>query len=184
MQIPAFTELANKIEDILSESLDGKAHIKVYTENSEDLLDEVSIIDHQKFRENLQYDKNELRERFSKPGFLCMILYLDDAPTAFDYGYNNPKEATYFSDSSATLIERKKIGRYLGLLELVYLYEKGYTALYFTTEEMDESGRPLRQIWENMGYKTVSISPDGSVDMMLEITKEVVLRQINKTLKA
>ena len=183
MQIPPFTELLQTIETNLQKTLEGEAIFKVYTDYSEELLQEIIGIDHVKFREALQYDVEELRNRFSSPGFLCMVLYLDGAPIGFEYGYNHTIDGTYFSDSSATLIERKGIGGYLGLLELVYLYENGYEALYYTTEEMDQAGRPLRQIWENMGYKTVSISPDGSVDMMLEITEEVVARQVKKIMR-
>lgn len=182
MQIPSYNELVKTIEKALTETLNGEAILKTYTINTEELLDEIIEIDTAKFRESLRYSREELTERFNSPGFTCIVLYLDEAPIAFDYGYNHTMKGTYFSDSSATLIERRRIGGYLGLLELVYLYENEYEALYFTTEEMDESGRPLRQIWENMGYRTVSVSPDGGVNMMLEINKEVVLRQIKKML--
>lgn len=180
MQLPPFLELVAKIEKILSESLGGEAVFKIYLKSDKVLLNEIMSIDHQKFREDLIYDITELEERLNNPGFICMVLYLDMKPIAFEYGYNDSEERAYFSDSSATLIERKGIGGFLAVLELVYVYEKGYEVINFTTEEMDESGRPLRQIWENMGYKTVSVSPNGSVEMMLEITTDVVMERIKK----
>ncbi len=180
MQVSSFTELVVYTEKILSESLGGKAVFKVYVESDEALLAEIISIDHQKFREDLRYDIDELRMRFNNPGLFCLVLYLDEKPIAFDYGYNDSERGKYFSDSSATLIERKGIGGFLGILELVYLFEKGYDAVNFTTEKLDESGRPLQQIWENMGYRTVSVSPSGSVNMTLEITPEVVEERAQK----
>ena len=168
-----------KTEETLGEKLQGKVSIEVHTHNNEKLLDELTLIDTAKFREELRYDRDELRQKLASPGAFCLMVYLNGEPVAFDYGYNN-SEKVYFSDSSATLIERQGIGKMLGVLELVYLYEKGYDSLLFTTEEMDEMGRPLRQIWENQGYKTVSIAPDGGVDMMLEITPEVVQERVRK----
>lgn len=180
MQFPTFQELLKKTEEILNETLQGKTTIEIHSHNNERLLKEITMIDNAMFREELRYDKNELKQIFRKPGLFCIIVYMDGEPIAFDYGYED-SEKVYFSDSSATLIERKGIGKMLGVLELVYLYEKGYNSLKFTTEEMDEMGRPLRQIWEKQGYKTVSVSSDGGVDMMLEITPEVVAERVHKT---
>ena len=179
MQVPSLTELLRKTEDILGEKLQGKVSIEVHTHNNEKLLTELVMIDTAKFREELRYNKEELQQKLGKPGAFCLMVYLNGEPIAFDYGYND-SEKVYFSDSSATLIERMGIGKMLGVLELTYLYEKGYDSLLFITEEMDEMGRPLRQIWENQGYKTVSIAPDGGVDMMLEITPEVVQERVRK----
>jgi len=68
----------------------------------------------------------------------------------------------------------------LAVLELVYLYERGYSAVKFTTEELDQAGRPLRLIWEKRGYRTVSSDPLTGVTMMLEITADVVNERIEK----
>ena len=179
MQVPSLTELLRKTEDILGEKLQGKVSIEVHTHNNEKLLDELTMIDTAKFREELRYDRGELKQKLGSPGAFCLMVYLDGEPIAFDYGYD-VSERVYFSDSSATLIERQGIGKMLGVLELMHLYEKGYESLLFTTEEMDEMGRPLRQIWEHQGYKTVSVAPDGGVDMMLEITPEIVAERVQK----
>jgi hypothetical protein len=183
MQVPSFDELVRKTEEILGEKLQGKVSIEVHTHNNETLLDELTMIDNAKFREELRYDRAELKQKLSNPGTFCLMVYLNGEPIAFDYGYDD-SDKVYFSDTSATLIERKGIGKMLGVLELVHLYEKGYDSLLFTTEEMDEQGRPLRQIWENQGYKTVSVAPDGGVDMMLEITPEIVTERVHKVYNA
>jgi len=85
MQVPSFTELVVYTEKILSESLGGEAVFKIYDKNNEALLTEIISIDHQKFREDLRYDIDELRLRFNNPGFFCLVLYLDEKPIAFDY---------------------------------------------------------------------------------------------------
>jgi hypothetical protein len=179
MQVPSLTELLRMTEDALGEKLQGKVSVEVHTHNNEKLLTEITMIDTVKFREELRYTRDELKQKLGNPGAFCLMVYLDGEPIAFDYGYDE-SDRVYFSDTSATLIERKGIGKMLGVLELVHLYEKGYDSLLFTTEEMDEMGRPLRQIWENLGYKTVSVAPDGAVDMMLEITPEVVEERVRK----
>ena len=66
----------------------------------------------------------------------------------------------------------------LAVLEMVYLLEAGYRAVKFTTEELDQAGRPLRQIWENLGYRTVSVD-SGDVTMMMDITPQLVNSRVN-----
>lgn len=68
----------------------------------------------------------------------------------------------------------------LSVLELEYVYEKSYESLLFSTEEIDDMGRPLRYIWENMGYKTISAATDEGVDMMPEFTPEIVAERVQK----
>ena len=101
-------ELLSKAEEALREKLQGKVSIEVYTHNNEKLLKELTMIDAAKFGEKLRYNKDELRQKLSSKGTFCLMVYLESKPIAFDYGYNNT-DRVYFSDSSATLIERKGI---------------------------------------------------------------------------
>ena len=182
MHIPKLIEAIRQAETILSETLMGEVKIKTYHANSTEIIKAIISIDSAKFRKELQYDEEELKQRISKPGFFCIVAYLDDEPVGFDYGYDE-EDGVFFSDSEATMIERKGIGRILGILELLYLYEKRYQSLKFTTEEMDESGRPLREIWEKQGYMVAERYPDGGVDMMLEINQQVVAERVQKNLR-
>jgi len=50
-----------------------------------------------------------IEQRMMKPGFLCLLVYLEDKPIAFEYGYDE-SDGVYFSDSQATLIEGKGVG--------------------------------------------------------------------------
>ncbi len=183
MYIPTLLEAIEKAETILSQSLGGSVEIKGYTSPSHALLRKVRRIDSAKFRKELRYSDEELTQRTSIPGFYCLIVYLNGDPVGFDYGYNDSEDGVYFSDSAATLIEKKGVGRLLGILELLYLYENGYSAVKFTTEEMDEAGRPLRQIWEKQGYRTVQIFPDGCVDMILEINPSIMAERVQNNLR-
>jgi hypothetical protein len=179
MQVPSLEEVLRSSENILSNSLCGEAKISTHGGVDEELLDKVYAMDHDRFRRELWYDREELREKFSRAGFFCLLVSLNDEPIAYDFGYD-VGEGVFFSDSSATVIERKGIGTVLAVLELVYLYEHGYGAVKFTTEELDQAGRPLRLIWEKRGYRTVSSDPLTGVTMMLEITADVVKERIEK----
>jgi len=182
MQVPSLEEVLRSSESILSNSLCGEAKISTHRGVDEKLLGKVYAMDHDRFRRELWYDREELREKFGRAGFYCLLVSLNDEPIAYDFGYDDAEEGVYFSDSSATMIERKGVGTVLAVLELVYLYERGYSAVKFTTEELDQAGRPLRLIWEKRGYRTVSSDPLTGVTMMLEITADVVNERIEKYL--
>lgn len=73
---------------------------------------------------------------FNEPGFFCLLVYLDNEVVAYDFGYD-VGDGIFFSDSTATLIEKKGIGTILAVLEQVYLYENEYQQVRFKTEELD-----------------------------------------------
>ncbi len=182
MCIPTLQEAIQLAKKKLSASLDGKVDVLTCTKLDEQVLESIFRIDHAKFRQNLWYTRDELRNRMDKAGFFCLIVYLDSIPIAYDFGYDDEDKGVFFSDSSATTIERKGIGTILAVLEMVYQYEAGYSSVKFTTEEMDQDGRPLRQIWENLGYRVISIDSENTITMMLDITKETLYERVKKHL--
>ena len=177
---PLFEDALRRAVERAEEKLEQDCGITVHTHLSDRLIAQLEGIDHEKFRRELWYDREELREKFGRAGFYCLLVSLNDEPIAYDFGYDDAEEGVYFSDSSATMIEKKGVGTVLAVLELVYLYERGYSAVKFTTEELDQAGRPLRLIWEKRGYRTVSSDPLTGVTMMLEITADVVNERIEK----
>ena len=183
MQILKFKEVLKRSEDILSESLNGVVQIKSHKKLSEELVTGIKSIDSKKFREELQYDESDLSTRASLPGFYCLLVYLNDELIAFNYGYEDSEDGVFFSDSAATLIERKGVARLLGLLELLHVFESGYKKIKFTTEEKDELGRPLREIWEKQGYITEKTYTDGNIDMVLKVNPSIVAERIIKNLR-
>ncbi|MFH0849653.1 MAG: hypothetical protein V1924_01790 [Candidatus Bathyarchaeota archaeon] len=178
MEAPSLRDVLMYAERRLSGSLGGDVRISAHTRLDEGLVAKIAAIDHVKFRRELWYTGEELRARVGRPGFFCLMVELDGEPVAYDFGYRDEEEGVYFSDSSATLVERKGVGTVLAVLEMVYLLESGYRAVKFTTEEYDQAGRPLRQIWENLGYRTVSVDASG-VTMMMDITPQLVNSRVN-----
>jgi len=136
----SFEETRRKAEAKLIGALGGACSIVVYHELSENLLGEVEEIESRQFRRELRYTREELSSRSRKEGFTCLMVYLDGEAVAFDFGYDDAEEGAYFSDSAATIIERRGIGAALTALEALYCFEAGYRSVKMITEEEDESG--------------------------------------------
>lgn len=178
-QIPAYEELKRLAEEKLSKSLNGDSNVKLIKGYDKETLKIICEIDHEKFREELQYDTSEIEERMRKPGYLCFLVYLNGKPIAFEYGYDEDN-GVYFSDSQATLIEGKGIGTTQFALEILYLYHRGYTKIKLTTEEMDEKGRTLSNFWERMGFIKTCENNEGNVEMELDLTPEAAKYQYER----
>lgn len=180
--IPGFPELLRLAETKLTQRLGGRTRIRFIMGYDEGVMGIIHSIDREKFREELRYTLLEIEQRMNKPGFLCLLVYLDDKPIAFEYGYDS-SENVYYSDCQATLIEGKGIGTTQFALEILYLYKKGYKQITLSTEELDEQGRTLRSIWERMGFSVTNRDPNGNVDMMMELTPESVYYQYEHYIK-
>ncbi len=165
--IPPFPELVREAENRLSRVLKGRLVISIHRELDETLKTAIQTIDHEKFREELRYSRDELDTRTGKKGFLCLLANLDGRTVAFDYGYEDEEEGTFYSDSTATLIEGKRVGSTLFALEILHSYHQGYKRTKQSTEEQDDKGRPLTQIWGRLGFEAVSMDPSGNIEMVL-----------------
>ena len=177
-QIPEYEELRRMAEDKLGKALNGECSIRLVKGYDEEILKIIKKIDHTKFREELQYDQKEIRERMEKPGFMCFMIYHNGEPIAFEYGYDDGEKA-YYSDSQATLIEGKGVGTTQFALEILYLYHNSYNIVRLSTEEQDEQGRALRSFWEKMGFR-VTKEYDGTIDMELDLTHEAAQYQYQR----
>ncbi len=113
MQVPSLEEVLRSSERILSDSLCGEVKISTHRGVDLNLLGKVYAMDHDRFRRELWYDREELREKFGRAGFFCLLVSLNGEPIAYDFGYDDAEEGVYFSDSSATMIERKGVGTVL-----------------------------------------------------------------------
>jgi hypothetical protein len=171
---PSFEDYRRRAEAKLGSSIGGNCRITVVHEMNEDLLRIIKEIENERFRRELRYTKRELRKRSRLPGFVCLMVYVDERPVAFVFGYDDSEEGAYFSDSSATLIERKGVGSTLSALEVLYCFEKGYRKSKMITEEVDESGRRLREYWERFGLKVTGFDPEAGVLMGVDLTPENV----------
>lgn len=170
--VPLFLDSVKEAENRLSRLLGGRCEISIHRELDAGLISAIESIDHEKFRRELWYDREELDERRGRRGFLCLIARLDGRAIAFDYGYEGDEEGVFFSDTTATLIEGKRIGSTLFALEIIHSYENSLEYTKLTTEEVDETGRPLTLIWSRLGFEKVSSDPSGNVEMALRHTPE------------
>ncbi len=178
-QIPDYEILEKMAEEKLEKRLNGKCRVKLVRGYEEETLRIIRDIDHRKFRAELQYSGKEIEERMRMPGFLCVLIYLDGVPIAFEYGYDIG-DGVYFSDSQATLIEGKGVGTTQFALELLYLYQRGYRKVQLTTEELDEQGRALRSFWGRMGFVKIGENEDGNVEMEMELNPETARYQYER----
>jgi hypothetical protein len=181
--LPTFDKALGEAEEMLSRSLNGVCEIRVHRDLDEKTIETVRSIDNEKFREELHYSRDELTERAKVKGFFCVIAHLDGKPIGFDFGYQDCHDNVFFSDDTATLIEGKRVGTVLFALEIIHSYYQGYTETKLSTEEYDEVGRPLVQIWGRMGFEVSIKKPDGNVEMMLELSESNVRRIYEKYIK-
>jgi hypothetical protein len=170
----SFKDYLGMAEAKLSTVLCGRCRVAVYHEMNKDLLKVIGEIEDERFRSELRYSERELTNRSKKRGFTCFIVYHEERPMAFVFGFDDPEGGVYFSDSAATLIERKGVGSILTALEMRYCLEKGYRSEKMITEELDESGRKLREYWERFGFRVTGVNPKIGVQMRLELVPEIV----------
>jgi len=174
VEVPSFKEALKGAEAKLSGDLGGACSVVVYHEFSGDLFREIEEIESRRFRQELRYTQEELSSRSRREGFTCLMVYLDGEAVAFDFGYDDAEEGAYFSDSAATIIERRGIGAALTALEALYCFEAGYRSVKMMTEEEDESGRRLREYWERLGFRVTGVDPSAGVEMRLDLGPVVV----------
>ena len=173
--VPSFEDAVESAQRKLSLALERPCEISLHDSLDDELIEAIAAIKREKFRKESRYGRNELVSRGRMDGFMCLMVHLDGEPIAYDFGYNDEEEeGAFFSDSSATLIERKGIGSTLTALEAVYCYGSGYGSVKMTTEEEDEAGRLLRSFWERLGFKTISSDQTESIEMKLELTSRAV----------
>ena len=179
---PSFTDYLLKAEARLSGALGGSCRVAIHHEMNRDILKIISQIEDERFRSELRYSERELTIRSKKRGFTCFIVYLGERPVAFVFGFDDSEEGAYFSDSAATLIERKGVGSILTALEAMYCLEKGYRLEKMITEDLDESGRKLVEYWARFGFNVTGRNPKIGVEMKMELTPENVRVLSNKYL--
>ena len=179
---PSFSDYLMKAEAKLSGALGGTCRIAVYHEMNRDILRVIAEIEDERFRSELRYSERELTIRSKKRGFTCFIVYLVEKPVAFVFGFDDSEKGAYFSDSAATLIERKGIASILTALETLYCQETGYNSEKMITEDLDESGRRLVEYWARFGFYVTRRTHKIGVEMRLEITSAVVKGLLDKYL--
>jgi GNAT superfamily N-acetyltransferase len=183
-QVPFFEDALMASEEKLSAILGEQCKIGVAIGADDLLVKTITLIDHEKFRPELQYDVEELLDRIGKEGFVLFLVSSGGRPIAFLYGYSEDSEKSiFFLDTIATLIEGKGIGSTLVSLALLYSYDVGYASTVLFTEDEDEKGRRLRQFYEHLGFQVVSIDPRQGVCMRHDLNPHTLRAIYQKYLR-
>jgi hypothetical protein len=171
---PFFEEATRQVEEKLGRLLGDSVKISVHLSLDRKLIDDVLRIDAAKFREELRYTVWDLIKRGEREGFSLIHVKAGKEPVAFFFGYEDPALAgAYYGDDMASLNEGKGVGSSLFALVHIYCYENGYTHFSCHTEEVDESGRRLRDWYKAMGMYLVETTEDGDL-LRVELTPKHV----------
>jgi RimJ/RimL family protein N-acetyltransferase len=183
LEIPPLEDALKRSEQRLSKKLGESITIHFQTYLDDKLIEKITEIDHEKFRTELWYSKDELLEKSHKKDFICLIVHLNGEPVAFLYGYDDEFDPHwFFLDEIATRFEGKGIGKVMIVLLLVYCFELNYTYVTLYTEDQDEKGRRLREFYENLGFTYMGTDPQVGVIMKYEIREEELAKLYNRVM--
>ncbi|MBD3206736.1 hypothetical protein GF319_10405 [Candidatus Bathyarchaeota archaeon] len=181
--LPLLDDALNAAKNRLHEKLERECTISIYVNPNEQLLNQLEAIDHEKFREELWVTHQELEEKTRQKGFIAFMIYTDEQPIAFLYGYQEPGDPSgFFLDEIATRIEGKGIGKILIVLSLIYCVEVSYDHVALYTEQSDDKGRRLEEFYEHMGFYLVNRDPEFGSVMRYNIEEEKLTPLYNRVM--
>ena len=181
--LPLIEDALKRGEERLTEKLGESVTIGFRTYIDEKLIEKITEIDHEKFRSELWYTREELLEKSKKKDFVCLIAHIKGEPVAFLYGYDDEFDPHwFFLDEIATHLEGKGIGKVLISLLLIYCFELDYTFVTLFTEDMDENGRKLKGFYEHLGFTIMGTEPELGVIMKYKIEEQELLKLYNRVM--
>jgi len=184
-QPPFFEDALRRAAERAEEKLGKPVRITIFTHLDERMMTKLEAIDHEKFRQELWYTQDELREKTQKKDFMCMILSAEGEPTAFIYGYDHEGDpAAYFVDELVTQIEGKGLGKILITLTLIYCFELDYRSVILYTEDTDQVGRHLREFYEHVGFKYIETDPTLGVVMRYDLEEKALAALYSRVMHA
>ena len=168
---PFFEDAVRRAEERLGSLLDETVKISVHLSFDSKLIDDVLGIDSRKFRTELRYTTWDLIKRGDKEGFILLLIHAGKEPIAFFFGYKDVDfPGGYYGDDMASLNEGMGVGSSLFTLVHIYCYENGYNHFSCHSEEVDESGRKLREWYRAMGMFLVETTPEEGDLLRVELT--------------
>jgi hypothetical protein len=168
---PTFTEATTTIEAKLRHTMGHNCTIRVHTTLTDALIQTILQVDAYKFRQELQYRREEVIEHSNNPGFILITAECDGQPLGIVYGYDEP-EGGFFLDTLASMIEGRGIGHTLATLIIIHAENTAHNHVTLYTEEEDEQGRKLRRFYQKMGFTYIGTDPAKGDIMKLLITPE------------
>jgi GNAT superfamily N-acetyltransferase len=179
--IPKLEEAIFTAKSRLHEKLGKTCDIVIFVSPNNQVLDIIETIDHEKFREELWITNEELEEKTRRKGFIAFLIYFENQPIAFLYGYQNTENTSgFYLDEVATRIEGKGVGKILIVLSLIYCVEAGYTYVTLYTENSDEKGRRLKEFYEHIGFQVIENENEFGILMRYDIKEEKLLPLYNR----
>jgi hypothetical protein len=168
---PFFEEAVRRVEERLGGFLGETVKISIHLSIDRKLIDDVLGIDSRKFREELWYTTWDLIKRGEKEGFTLLLVRAGKEPIAFFFGYEDADlPGGYYGDDMASLNEGMGVGSSLFTLVHIYCYENGFTHFSCHSEEVDESGRKLREWYKARGMGLVKTTPEEGDLLRVELT--------------
>jgi hypothetical protein len=181
---PTFAEATTVTEAKLRQTIGPNCTIRVHTTLNDALIQTILQVDAYKFRQELQYRREEVIEHSNNPGFILITAECGGQPLGIVYGYDVP-EGGFFLDTLASMNEGKGVGHTLATLIIIHAQNTGHTYMTLYTEEKDEKGRMLRKFYQKMGFVYLGTDSDKGDVMNFQITPEktteLYVRYIIKT---
>jgi hypothetical protein len=181
---PTFAEAITVTEAKLRHNMGPNCTIRVHTTLNDALIQTILQVDAYKFRQELQYRREEVIGHSNNCGFILITAECGGQPLGIVYGYDQP-DGGFFLDTLASMNEGKGVGHTLATLIIIHAQNTGHTQMTLYTEEQDEKGRMLRKFYQKMGFAYLGTDPDKGDVMKLQITPEktteLYARYITKT---
>jgi GNAT superfamily N-acetyltransferase len=168
---PTLAEAITATKKKLDLTLCLNCNIQVHYALNESLTQTILQVDAYKFRQELQYRREEVLEHANNPGFILITAECDGQPLGIVYGYDEPDNG-FFLDTLASMVEGKGIGHTLTTLIILHAQNHGYKHVTLYTEEQDEKGRLLRRFYQKMGFAYLGTEADKGDVMVLQLSHE------------
>ena len=171
MSAPILVETIAATTAKLNETLGTNCTIRVHRALNDPLIETILQVDAYKFRQELQYRRDEVIEHSLSPGFILITAECGTEPLGIVYGYDEP-DGGFFLDTLASMVEGRGIGHMLATLVIIHAENTGHKHITLYTEEQDEKGRLLRRFYQKMGFTYLGTEPDKGDIMTMQLAPE------------
>ena len=137
-------------------------------------------IEQKAFRPELRYSREELSRRMKEENFLVIMVYVSGSPVGFAMGYREPQEAaSFYMDTLATVIEKKRIGSTLFHLTSILCFKQGFHHVTVRTEEKDDRERSPKKFYEKLGFYQIPCDPCEGIGMRKDLDQQTINEYIH-----
>ena len=142
---------------------------------SDKVVSDIMEIEQKAFRPELRYSQEELSRRMKEMNFLVLMVHVSGQPVGFAMGYKDPQEASsFYMDTLATVIEKKRIGSTLFHLTSIFCFKHGFHHVTVRTEEQDDRERSPKKFYEKLGFYQIPCDPSEGVGMRKDLDQQTI----------